>query len=76
MIADITSVEIALPVSGDYGAALGAARLGAIASGRQADEILQKPAIESVFKPAKAHHALYQARYQKWQNLYQAIAAL
>ncbi len=73
MIADVTGCEIDLPIQGDYGAALGAARLGALATGQSQEAILTKPAIERVFKADSAYHDAYQARYQTWQRLYQAV---
>ena len=76
MIADVTNCEIAVPVAGDFGAALGAARLGALATGRDQDEILQKPEIEETFTPNSSAHVAYAKRRAKWQALYQAIAAL
>lgn len=75
MIADVTNCEIILPVSGDFGAALGAARLGAIATGQSQDKILQKPEIGASFTPNRSAHDAYAQRRLRWQALYQALAA-
>lgn len=75
MIADVTNCEITVPVAGDFGAALGAARLGAIATGRAPDEILQKPECKASFVPRKSAHEVMAKRRAKWQALYHAIAA-
>ena len=75
MIADITNCEIRLPVAGDFGAALGAARLGPLAYGRSEDEILTKPEILTSYKPNPQVQPLYAHRRQRWQTLYHAIKA-
>ena len=74
MIADVTNCEIAVPVAGDFGAALGAARLGAIATGRSQNEILQKPKLKASFAPNNLAHEAYAKRRLRWQALYHAIA--
>ena len=76
MIADVTNCAIILPTDGDYGAALGAARLGAIASGTAGNEILTKPEPKTIFTPDKARHAQLHERRLIWQNLYKGIKAL
>ena len=76
MIADVTQCEIALPEEGDYGAALGAARLGAIAAGNDAEAVLTKPDIKTVFAPDQARHDFYHARRSMWQKLYRVTKAV
>ena len=73
MIADITSVRIAVPVSGDFGAALGAARLGALATGRREEDILTKPEIAHIYEPRADLFEIYKARRSCWQSLYHTI---
>lgn len=70
MIADVTNVEIQRPVSGDFGAALGAARLGAMASGQYDSALLTKPDIAKRFVPSAESHQNYHIRRKKWQRLY------
>ena len=74
MIADVTNCKITVPVAGDYGAALGAARLGAIATGCDKDEILQKPDCKASFAPNQSAHEVYAKRRQRWQALYHTLA--
>ena len=73
MIADITNCEITLPVDGDFGAALGAARLGAIASRHKGLETLTKPDIAARFAPNASRHGHYQQRRARWQRIYELI---
>ena len=73
MIADMIGVEIALPVAGDFGAALGAARLGALANGRDQRELLTQPEIAHSFAPDRKRASYYAARHRKWQTLYHAV---
>ena len=73
MIADMIGVEIALPVNGDYGAALGAARLGALASGRSPEEVLTQPDIARIFTPNAELADHYRERHIRWQQLYHAV---
>ena len=61
MIADMIGVEIALPVAGDFGAALGAARLGALANGRDQRELLTQPEIAHNFAPDSKRASYYAA---------------
>ena len=70
MIADVTKCEIRVPVAGDFGAALGAARLGALAYGRSEEEILTKPEILTSYQPNPDAQSLYAHRRQRWQRLY------
>ena len=73
MIADVTNIEITRPVAGDFGAALGAARLGALASGTVDESILTKPAIATSYRPSAQAHQYYQTRRKSWQRLYHLI---
>lgn len=73
MIADMTGVRLAVPVSGDFGAALGAARLGALAAGRPEEDILTKPDITHIYEPRAELFEIYKARRAKWQSLYYTL---
>ena len=73
MIADVTNVQIIRPIAGEFGAALGAARLGALASGRCDETILTQPESESCYQPSPENHLIYQTRRQRWQRLYHLI---
>ena len=73
MIAHVTNLEITRPVAGDFGAALGAARLGALASGTVDESILTKPDIATSYHPSAEAHQHYQTRRKRWQSLYHLI---
>ena len=73
MIADVTNSEIIRPVAGDFGAALGAARLGAIASGAVDETILTQPERAESYLPSAENHRSYHSRRQRWQRLYHLI---
>ena len=75
MIADVTAITIALPEDGDYGAALGAMRLGAIAAGCAPDKLLQKPQIAREFTCDRAAHNIYHERRKRWQAAYHDLGA-
>ena len=73
MICDMTGVPISLPVDGDFGASLGAARLAALADGQDHDVILQKPDIAHHFTPDADRTAFHDERRQHWQALFHAV---
>ncbi|MDC3313903.1 xylulokinase [Alphaproteobacteria bacterium] len=77
MIAAVTGCDIIIPEDGDFGAALGAARLGLLASkphiSGDVATILRKPdIIETISPDAGIRDALGDRRHQ-WQQLYTAI---
>lgn len=77
LIAAVTECDISIPENGDFGAALGAARLGLLASKTYNSDdtaiILRKPEIiETISPDAKIKDALADRRFQ-WQQLYRAI---
>jgi xylulokinase len=65
---------VAFPEDGDYGGALGAARLGLCAA-ENADpaEIMTMPKISKVVSPDAAQRGAYQAQYARYRALYPAI---
>lgn len=80
LIAAVTNCDITIPEDGDFGAALGAARLGLLASASYsaADTatILRKPdIIETISPDAMIKDALGHRRHQ-WQQLYAAIKTI
>lgn len=72
-IADCTGVPISLPKEGEFGGANGAARLAAMASGRDATDILTKPVIQRIFNPVEKTHQIHKKRRQEWQSIYHAL---
>lgn len=71
LIATVLNIEVELPRKGDFGAAMGATRLGMIAAGAgDADEICFTPKIERVFTPESDKIDLYQEVYVKFRESY------
>jgi xylulokinase len=71
-LASILNLRLAIPAQGDFGAALGAARLAAIGDGRSLESILVKPKIEQIIAPNKELITDYEAAYAKYKTLYAA----
>ncbi|QLC24744.1 xylulokinase [Parasphingopyxis algicola] len=69
MIADALRRPVAQVDGGHAGAALGAARLGALAAGAPCDAILTKPARGNVFEPKTD----LSDRFAAWSRLYPAL---
>jgi len=74
MIATNLDMEIALPEDGDFGGALGAARLGlCAATGADPKAVITKPAIKTVIAPDRSLTAAYNDQYARYRALYPAI---
>jgi xylulokinase len=74
LIATNLNMDIALPEDGDFGGALGAARLGlCAATGRPPAEVMTMPGIKSVVHPDRALADAYTAQYARYRALYPAI---
>lgn len=74
LIATNLETEIALPEDGDFGGALGVARLGLCAAeGADLAEIMTMPAIKRVIKPEPALKSAYSEQYARYRALYPAI---
>lgn len=74
MIATNLDMEIALPEDGDFGGALGAARLGLCAAeGADPHAIITMPAIKTVIAPDRALSSAYADQYARYRALYPAI---
>ncbi|MEO5805418.1 xylulokinase [Devosia sp.] len=74
LIATNLDMEIALPEDGDFGGALGAARLGlCAATGADPKSVMAMPAIKTVIAPDKALSAAYSDQYARYRALYPAI---
>ena len=74
LIATNLETEIALPEDGDFGGALGVARLGLCAAeGADPSEIMTMPAIKRVIKPEPALKSAYSEQYARYRALYPAI---
>ncbi|HTM79365.1 MAG TPA: FGGY-family carbohydrate kinase, partial [Devosia sp.] len=74
LIATNLNMEIALPEDGDFGGALGAARLGlCAATGADPASIMTMPAIKTVIAPDKGLINAYADQYARYCALYPAI---
>ena len=74
LIATNLDIEVALPEDGDFGGALGVARLGLCAAeGADPAEIMTMPAIARVIAPDPALRNAYSDQYARYRALYPAI---
>jgi xylulokinase len=74
MLATNLDMEIALPADGDFGGALGAARLGLCAAeGVSPDAVMTLPPIKSTIAPDRSLSAAYSDQYARYRALYPAI---
>ncbi|WP_299347627.1 xylulokinase, partial [uncultured Maritalea sp.] len=77
MLATVLNVPLELPEEGDFGAALGAARLamcGAI--GCDPLDVMTAPKIATTIHPNKKHRAAYATAYEKFKTIYPAARAI
>jgi xylulokinase len=74
LLATNLDMEIALPEDGDFGGALGAARLGlCAATGANPADIMTMPPIKTVIAPDTSLSAAYSDQYARYRALYPAI---
>ena len=74
LIATNLDTEIAVPEDGDFGGALGAARLGLCAAeGADPAEVMTMPGIKQIIQPDAALRDAYTAQYARYRPLYPAI---
>ncbi len=74
MLASNLDMEIALPEDGDFGGALGAARLGLCAAeNTDPAEVMTMPGIKQTIAPDPALRSAYTEQYARYRALYPAI---
>ena len=74
MLATNLDMEIALPEDGDFGGALGAARLGlCAATGADPMDVMSMPPIKTTIAPDTSLSAAYSDQYARYRALYPAI---
>jgi len=74
MLATNLDMEIALPEDGDFGGALGAARLGlCAATGANPMDVMSMPPIKTTIAPDQSLSAAYSDQYARYRALYPAI---
>ncbi|KQT55399.1 MULTISPECIES: xylulokinase [unclassified Aureimonas] len=73
-MATVLGAEIVLPAAGDFGAALGAARLGfCAATGADPLEVMSEPPAARAFQPSREHEGAFEEAYGRYRALYPAI---
>ncbi len=73
IVADTLNISIDVPEEGDFGAGLGAARLGLIAAtGADPFAVCTQPAIRETIEPEKTRVEQYAAAYRTYRALYPA----
>lgn len=74
MIATNLDAEISVPEDGDFGGALGAARLGLCAAeGADPSDVMTMPGIKKVIRPDASLRSAYSDQYARYRALYPAI---
>lgn len=77
LIATLLNLPVSLPEAGEFGAALGAARLAICAVTDAApDTVMTQPAIATTITPREDLRASYEAAYADFRKSYPAIKAL
>ncbi|NVK29723.1 MAG: xylulokinase [Gammaproteobacteria bacterium] len=77
VLATVLGVPLQLPVGGEFGAALGAARLGLMAdTGQAAEEIVVAPKIAEVIEPEQRHRAAFDEAYKAFRQAYAGLKAI
>jgi len=73
LIADALNVEIVVHAGSEAGGALGAARLGWLASGGSVEDVCTRPDITARFAPSSERHARLAPRLARFRDLYQRL---
>ena len=72
-VAAMTGVPIMLPEEGDFGAALGAARLAMMADGAAMDDVCKKPKTQTMINPDSAMTEALAPAYNRWRAIYHLL---
>ncbi|POF33726.1 xylulokinase [Roseibium marinum] len=73
IIASLLNVTVDVPVDGDFGASLGAARLGHAAALGTTEGIFSRPRLKASIDPVPALTETYAEAYGQWRKLYPAL---
>ncbi|TGN40856.1 xylulokinase, partial [Paracoccus liaowanqingii] len=77
IIATALDVTLTLPADGEFGAALGAARLGMVAAGEgEVDQVMTAPDVTDEIAPDPALRGAFDAALQGFRAAYPAIRAV
>ncbi|CUH74914.1 xylulokinase [Tropicibacter naphthalenivorans] len=76
-IATLLDLPLELPQAGDFGAALGAARLAMVGSGAgSVEDIMARPAVAETIEPVAALRGAYDDAYAAYRESYPAVRGL
>jgi xylulokinase len=75
LLATTLNIPLEVPEAGDFGAALGAARLGMMATGADTS-VATQPAIAKTVAPQRDLHDAFVAAHTKYQTAYSALRGL
>ena len=76
-IATVLDLPLELPEDGDFGAALGAARLAMVGTGDgSVEEVMKRPAVAGTVEPRSDMTAAYEDAYQAFRTSYPALKPL
>ncbi|WP_435230030.1 xylulokinase [Pseudopelagicola sp. nBUS_20] len=77
LIATLLNLPVSLPAKGEFGAALGAARLAiCAATAAKAEEVMTQPKLKQTIDPRTDLRPAYDAAYAAFRNSYPGIKAL
>ena len=77
LLATVLNIRIDLPEDGEFGAALGAARLAIMAeSGQSANAVLHRPKIAETIDPDPSLSSAFDETYDAFRETYQALKSL
>jgi len=77
LVATVLNMPIDLPEKGEFGAALGAARLAMVGcSGAEPDGVMTQPKVAKTIHPRSTLTAAYDAAYQRYRATYPALKAI
>jgi xylulokinase len=73
-LANTLNIEVWLPAQGDFGAAMGAARLAMVGvSGASPSDVMTRPEVERAYEPDRDLVAAYEAAYRKFIQSYAVL---
>ncbi|MEO1090554.1 MAG: xylulokinase [Pseudomonadota bacterium] len=73
LLATILDRPVQRPAHGEFGAALGAARLGMAAAGSTADDLFGEPPMSATIEPERTLTAAYGDAFERYRALYPAL---
>lgn len=76
VLATVLDTPMDVPAAGEYGAALGAARLGMMAVTGDCASIATRPAVAHTVEPDKKHAEAFEAGYRRYVTSQKALAAM